>query len=88
MAKDKTKKPRKTYADSDAGRAEKFKDFANQRVTRALRALRAVGKLANKRAYKYEAEQVTKIGDALNAELQRVADAFKGGTKADDGFKL
>ena len=89
MAKgDKSKKARKVYAKDDAGRAAKFKDFAALRVTRALRSLRAVGKLANKRAYGYTPEQVAKIGEALNAELQRVADAFKGGAKSADSFEL
>ena len=72
----------------DAGKAAKFKDFANKRTTRALRSLRAVGKLANRRAYVYTPEQVAKIGSALNAELARVAEAFKGGTKSADTFEL
>lgn len=88
MAKDKSKKPRKVYSKDDAGRAAKFKDFAAIRVTRALRALRAVGKLANKRSYGYTPEQVKKIGDAINAEVEGVANAFKGGTKSADAFEL
>ena len=84
------RKSRKQYADNEAGRIEKSKDFASKRVSRVLSALRAVRNLgANKRSYVYTPEQIAKIRDAIMAEVDAVSAAFseKGPAKK-EAFKL
>lgn len=80
------KKARKVYEKTDAGKAERFKDFANARVPRAIKAMRAVGRLAVGGNYKYSTDEAQKVCAALAAEYNRVKNAFetagKGKTEA------
>ena len=82
------KKARKQYTKDDAGKTERFKDFANNRVPRAIKAIRAVGKLASGSSYKYSAEDAQKICAALAAEYNRLKMAFEGKKPAEETFKL
>ena len=83
-------KSRKTYADSDAGKREKSRDFASMRVTRAVRALRAVKRLANRKAYTYSDAQREQIVGVLDTEFRQVTDAFENDAAvvAESGFIL
>lgn len=87
MAKGQSKKPRKTYTKDDAGRKERFRDFANVRVNRALKAIEAVGKLANKRSYGYTEKHVENIKAALENAVDTAMTGFAGGA-APTGFKI
>jgi DNA-binding PadR family transcriptional regulator len=82
------KKDRKTYADTDAGKAEKFRDFANMRTTRALRAVRAISKLSSKRSYVYTETQVKQIVKAVQSELDKLSAAFEGNANKAGEFAL
>lgn len=57
---------------------EKFVELANKRVTKAIKDLRLVGNLANRRAYKYEEADARKIIRALQQELDVVKARFQG----------
>lgn len=60
---------------------EKFVELANKRVTRAIKDLRLVGNLANKRNYKYDEADAKKVIRALQREMDAVKARFRG----DDG---
>lgn len=49
---------------------EKFVHFATARTRNAIRAIRVIGKLGNKAAYEYTADDVKKIVSALNKEIE------------------
>jgi hypothetical protein len=84
------RKARKQYADNEAGRIEKSKDFASKRVSRVLSSLRAVRNLgANKRAYVYTPEHIKRIRDAIMVEVEAVVSAFESkAPAAKESFKL
>jgi hypothetical protein len=60
---------------------DRFVDLANKRVTRAIKDLRLVGNLANKRSYEYSDDDAKKIIRALQRELDVLKARFRG----DDG---
>lgn len=60
---------------------DRFVDLANKRVTRAIKDLRLVGNLANKRSYEYGDDDARKIIRALQRELDVLKARFRG----DDG---
>jgi hypothetical protein len=57
---------------------EKFVELANKRVTKAIKVLRLVGNLANRRAYKYEEADAKKIIRALRKEVDLLRARFQG----------
>lgn len=57
---------------------ERFVTLANSRVTAAIRQLRLVGNLANRKNYLYEPDEATKIVRALQKELDELRSKFKG----------
>jgi hypothetical protein len=57
---------------------EKFVELAGKRVTKAIRDLRLVGNLANRRAYTYDDADAKKIIRALQQELDVVKARFRG----------
>jgi ABC-type Fe3+-hydroxamate transport system substrate-binding protein len=57
---------------------ERFTDLANKRVTSAIKQLRLIGNLANRKNYSYEAEDGRKIVRALQRELEDLKAKFKG----------
>ncbi len=57
---------------------ERFVELANNRVTAAIRQLRLVGNLANRRNYSYDPDDARKIVRALQRELDDLKLRFKG----------
>lgn len=61
----------------------KFKELASKRLTKALDSIAGLGKLANPRAYGFDADQVGKIKKHLNDEVaacvSRYERALSGG---------
>lgn len=62
---------------------ERFVSLANSRVTAAIRQLRLVGNLANKKNYQYEADDAGRIVRALQRELDELKAKFKGEDKSE-----
>lgn len=83
MAKTKGSKP----AMADAEKSAKFKELAEKRVTRALKAISGVSKLAGSR-YKYTEGQIEKIEEAFKGALQHMHNAFAGKKTGGQGFTL
>ena len=90
MAKSKNvAKVKKEYPKTEAGKKDRFTDSANARVPRAIKAIRAVGKLAVSGVMSYSTEDAQKICAALAAEYNRVKSAFETGkVSKDELFKL
>ena len=61
---------------------EKFVELANKRVTRAIKDLRLVGNLANRRNYTYDEADAKKVIRALQREMDALKARFRGD---DDG---
>ena len=57
---------------------ERFVSLASSRVTAAIQQLRLIGNLANKKNYRYEPEEATKIIRALQREVDELKSKFKG----------
>lgn len=69
-------------------KADRFKRLAIPRVNRVLDDIKAISNLAGS-AYEYDASQVAKIFDAIDATAKAARDAFTPGkTKAVGGFTL
>jgi hypothetical protein len=73
--------------------AATFKRLATARVSKAIAAIRNIGKLANARAYAFDKDQCSKIETALKTEtdaaLKRFAAALAApGTTTETGFTL
>lgn len=62
----------------------KFERLAEKRVTEALKVMRLIGNLANKRNYDYSEEHAKQIIDALDAELRQLKNRFREGTQQDE----
>ena len=58
----------------------KFERLAEKRVTEAIKKLRLIGNLANKRNYSYNDDNVRQIVDSLDAELKQLKSRFKDDT--------
>jgi FKBP-type peptidyl-prolyl cis-trans isomerase (trigger factor) len=70
-------------------KAEKFKELAEKRVTRAIKEFRLIGNLANRKNYEYTDEHVKKIMSALRTELRHLSQRFEDGQDQDQPiFKL
>jgi hypothetical protein len=65
---------------------EKFVELANKRVTKAIKDLRLVGNLANRRAYKYNENDAKKIVRALQRELDVLKARFRGDEGDEDSI--
>lgn len=57
-------------------KAGKFKELAEKRVTRAIKTLRLISNLADKKNYEYSHEQVEKLLSVLNTELRNLKRRF------------
>jgi hypothetical protein len=57
---------------------ERFVELANKRVTNAIKSIRLVGNLANKRAYNYSDADARKIIRAMQDELDILKSRFRG----------
>jgi hypothetical protein len=53
-----------------AGKREKFVQLAESRTRNAMKAIRTIGKLANKNAYDYSDADVKRIASALSREVE------------------
>ncbi len=76
-----------TGLDGDAVRRDKkvkFKELANKRVNKAIKDLRLVSNLANKKNYEYTDEQAKLIVKALKKEVDGVRQSFAASTKSSD----
>jgi hypothetical protein len=58
---------------------EKFVRLAEKRVTRAIRDLRLIGNLSNKRNYSYSDSDVQRIVAALDHEVRQLKAKFVNG---------
>lgn len=65
---------------------ERFVSLANNRVTAAIRQIRLVGNLSNKKNYEYGPEDAAKIIRALQREVDELKSKFKGEEK--DGTSI
>ena len=68
--------------------SQHFKDLANKRVPKALKALDLVGNLGNKSNYTYTKDQSEQIKKALKDKLNEVCRKFDAGTKNISSFEL
>ena len=71
--------------------SRKFKVIAENRIGRAIDAIRLFGKLANKRNYHYDPDQIDQIINTLQAEVDKVKEKYltPPNNKADNtGFKF
>ncbi|OGT58818.1 MAG: hypothetical protein A3E01_00600 [Gammaproteobacteria bacterium RIFCSPHIGHO2_12_FULL_63_22] len=57
---------------------ERFVELANKRVTKAIKDMRLVGNLANRRSYTYTDSDAKKIIRALQDELNALKARFRG----------
>ena len=55
---------------------EKFRRLAEKRVNRALKDIRLVGNLSNRATYDFTEEEVLKICEALENEVQTLRSRF------------
>ena len=68
---------------------ERFVTLANNRVSSAIKQLRLIGNLSNKKNYVYTKEDAAKIVKALQREIDVLRTKFKGEDVNDvDVFRL
>ena len=78
-----------SQAESGRDPRERFVSLANSRVTSAIKQLRLVGNLSNKKNYQYTQDDAAKILKALQREIDDLKSKFKGEQKSDqDLFSL
>ena len=61
----------------------RFVELANKRVTNAIKGIRLVGNLSNKRAYQYTEAEGKKIIKALQDEVDALRTRFRGDGSSD-----
>jgi len=72
-----------------SNKREKFVELAEARTKNAIKAIRILGKLANKNAYEYTEADVKKIASALNKEVSAMSARMSHmGTKDTVDFEL
>lgn len=69
-------------------KAQRFVRLGQRRVPKAVKAIRAIGNLANRAQYTYTEEQWRKIMGALTSEVEALYRAFNGAKKKEDTFRL
>jgi len=70
-------------------KSEKFVELANKRVNKALKDLKLIGNLSNRRNYEFNDEQVKKIVKALQKEVDSIKQSFLEAESQDkDEFSL
>lgn len=88
MAKAKTKAPKRvSKVPADESKAAKFTRLAQQRVTKALKAIKQITNLSGA-GYESTEEQREKIITVLTEGVSAVRDSFAGKSKAQTDFKL
>jgi hypothetical protein len=63
-------------------KAQRFERIAERRVNEALRSLRLLGNLADRRNYEYTDEQVSLLLSAIDQECRGLRSKFKSGSAA------
>ncbi len=63
---------------------DKFERLAEKRINEALKKIRLIGNLANKRNYNYTNDHVTQIFDAIDAEVKNLKIRFKEESNSKD----
>lgn len=58
-------------------KAQSFERIAERRVTQAVKLLRLIGNLANRRNYTYSEEQVRQIVETLDSEVKQLKARFR-----------
>ena len=82
-------KPYKKLIMNTRDKTDKFIFLANKRVNKAIKVLKLVGNLANKKNYSYSDEQVKKIIKALQKEVDSIRHNFQNSESAgQDSFIL
>lgn len=66
------------------GKAKTFTELANSRGGRALRAMAALAKLANKEKYGYTPQQAAHIKETFVKAAANLGQAFERGTGKDE----
>ena len=61
---------------TDKEKRQNFVKYCNIRLGNAVKAIELLGNLANKRAYEYSKEDVTKIKKHLNDAMKDMTTAF------------
>jgi len=74
--------------DDKKQRKAAFKRLAEKRVTKALRAIDSVSKLADSRNYVYTEEDVFKVTGALEKQLDKLKKSFANNVEEDTTFKF
>lgn len=65
----------------------KFRELANKRVSKAISAIRTVGKLAGRRG-SYSDDEVAQIVAALNGAVEKMGERFETGAPESSEFEL
>lgn len=82
------RKSSKTYTKDDKGRAEKFVDFGQKRVSKAIKAVRQIANLSNKASYGYSEEQVKRMFQAVRDSVDAAEQRFSGKKEAAAEFSF
>ena len=70
-------------------KAQSFERIAERRVTQAVKLLRLIGNLANRRNYTYSEEQVRQIVETLDSEVKQLKARFRQETSTHpEGFSF
>lgn len=83
------RKPRNPAPAANKDNAEKFKELARARCVRAVKQIRGIGRLSNRRAYESTEAQVKAIFGLLQSELDAAFAKFNAPAAAvGDDVKL
>jgi hypothetical protein len=73
----------------ERSKRDKFLELANKRVSRAIKDIKLVGNLTNRKNYEYSEDEAKKIVKALQSEVDRVKQQFHSGAQsASNKFEL
>lgn len=60
---------------------ERFKELAEKRMDKALKAINSVTKLSDRKNYQYDEAQVSQMIEALDAAIEELKNEYSRGTK-------
>lgn len=60
---------------------ERFRELAEKRMDKALKAINSVTKLSDRKNYQYDEAQVSQMIDALDAAVEELKNEYTRGTK-------
>jgi hypothetical protein len=74
---------------SQRDKAQKFVELGNKRVNKAIKDLKLIANLANKKNYEYTEEQGKKIVRVLQKEVENIRKGFLSAeSESQDEFRL